>query len=56
MTTRRYVSTSCAAKSQEQGLASPSDYAWNVNFNNGNVNYNDQNNKFFVRAVRSAGQ
>ena len=26
--------------------------AWNVNFNNGNVNNDDKNNKLFVRAVR----
>lgn len=30
----------------------PSDYAWNVNFNNGNSNRNNQNNNGFVRAVR----
>jgi hypothetical protein len=26
--------------------------AWNVNFNNGNVNNNDKTNTFAVRAVR----
>ncbi|MGH2668285.1 MAG: DUF1566 domain-containing protein, partial [bacterium] len=26
--------------------------AWNVNFNNGNVNANDKNNNLHVRAVR----
>ena len=44
----------CAARSQERGLASsPGDYAWNVNFNNGNANWNDQDNNGFVRAVRA---
>jgi len=28
------------------------DNAWNVNFNNGNVNDNDKSNNNFVRAVR----
>jgi hypothetical protein len=55
MTTPRYVTTSCAAGSQVQERASsPGDYAWNVNFNNGNANYNNQNNTAFVRPVRSA--
>lgn len=40
-----------AAGSQVRGKA-PADYAWNVNFNNGNANYNDRNNNGFVRAVR----
>jgi len=39
------------AGSQVRGNA-PADYAWNVNFNNGNANYNDRNNNGFVRAVR----
>ena len=44
-----------AEESQARGIASsPSDYAWNVNFNNGNVNYNNQNNTAFVRAVRGS--
>ena len=43
-----------AEGSQAHGIASsPSDYAWNVNFNNGNANYNHQNNNGRVRAVRS---
>jgi len=60
MTMPRYVDTSCADGSQVRGLAcppdasSPSDYAWNVNFNNGNSDYNDQNNTALVRPVRSA--
>ena len=54
MTKPRYVSTSCAAVSQECGRASsPGDYAWNVNFNNGNANWNHQNSEGFVRPVRS---
>ena len=52
MTTPRYRHGS-AAGSKAPGIASsPGDYAWNVNFNNGNSNYNDQNNKGLVRAVR----
>lgn len=41
-----------SAGSQVRGLTSDSDYAWNVNFNNGNANWNDRNNNGFVRAVR----
>jgi RNA-directed DNA polymerase len=53
MTKPRYPH-GCAAGSKELGIASsPGDYAWNVNFNNGNSNYNHQNNKGLVRAVRS---
>jgi hypothetical protein len=52
MTKLRYQQ-GCSAGSQDRGNASsPSDYAWNVNFNNGNVNWNNQNNECFVRAVR----
>src|SRR5438132_816895 len=52
MTKPRYP-MGCAARSQERGQASsPSDYAWNVNFNNGNVNNNNQNNSGFVVACR----
>ena len=46
----------CAAGSKAPGLASDSSNAWNVNFNNGNSNYNNQNNKGLVLAVRSASQ
>jgi RNA-directed DNA polymerase len=59
MTTPRYVSTSCAAMSQvldracSPDASAPSDYAWNVNFNNGNSDYNNQNNQGLVRPVRS---
>jgi RNA-directed DNA polymerase len=57
MTTSRYPS-GCSAGSQACGDASPwagspSDYAWIVNFNNGNANNNHRNNNAFVRAVRS---
>jgi len=51
MTGQRYQ-TGCAAESKEMGGASPSDYAFYVNFNNGNVNWNNQNNNGFVRACR----
>ncbi len=59
MTKQRYVSMSCAAGSQESGLASPdasarSDLAWNVNLNNGNSNRNNQNNKGLLLVCRSA--
>ncbi len=60
MTMPRYVTTSCTAGSKVPGRAfspdasSPADYAWIVNFNNGNADYNNQNNTAFVRAVRSA--
>jgi hypothetical protein len=60
MTMPRYVPMSCAAGSQVPNRAlspdasSPSDYAWNVNFNNGNSDYNNQNNEGLVRPVRSA--
>jgi hypothetical protein len=41
------------AGSKVRGIASsPGDYAWNVNFNNGNANWNNQSNNGFVRAVR----
>jgi RNA-directed DNA polymerase len=59
MTTPRYVDTSCAAMSQvldqacSPDASAPADYAWNVNFNNGNSDYNDQNNQGLVRPVRS---
>jgi hypothetical protein len=42
------------AESQVRGDApSPGDYAWNVNFNNGNANWNNRDNNGFVRAVRA---
>lgn len=52
MTEPRYL-LGWAAVSQVPGLASPSDYAWNVNLNNGNVNRNNQTNHNQVRAVRA---
>jgi hypothetical protein len=52
MTKLRYPQ-GCAAGSEVHGIASsPSDCAWNVNFNNGNSNWNNQDNEGFVRAVR----
>jgi RNA-directed DNA polymerase len=52
MTKPRYPD-GCAAGSQVRGIASsPGDYAWNVNFNNGNANWNNQDNNGFVRACR----
>lgn len=42
------------AESKVCGIAeSPSDYAWNVNLHNGNVNRNNQSNQNHVRAVRA---
>lgn len=45
-----------AAGSQALGItaSSPGDYAWNVNFNNGNANWNNQDNNNHVRAVRAS--
>jgi hypothetical protein len=37
--------------SSTSNAANPSN-AWNVNFNDGNVNANDKNNTFRARAVR----
>jgi hypothetical protein len=58
MTQPRYATTGCAAKSQEQGLASSSAIdsgnAWIVSFNDGNSSRINRNNNAFVRAVRSA--
>lgn len=44
------------ARSRVTGITaySPGDYAWNVNFNNGNANWNNQDNDYLVRAVRSS--
>ena len=49
-----------AAGSQVPGEASsspdasaPAGFAWIVNFNNGNADYNNRDNTAFVRAVRS---
>jgi hypothetical protein len=53
-----------AAREQAEGAKASSNYwssttyannptnAWNVNFNDGNVNNNDKNNPLYVRAVR----
>ena len=58
MTKPRYASTGCAARSQVSGdtdspCAWRSGASWCVDFNNGNVNNNDHDNRCFVRAVRS---
>ena len=55
MTKPRYRE-GCTAGSKAFGItaSSPGDYAWNVNFNNGNANWNNQNNDNYVRAVRSS--
>lgn len=52
MTEPRYL-LGWAAVSQVPGRASPSDYAWNVNLNDGNSNRNHQTNHNQVRAVRA---
>jgi RNA-directed DNA polymerase len=52
MTRMRY-SQGCASGSQVPESAFPSDYAWNVNLHNGNVNRNNQTNHNNVRAVRA---
>jgi RNA-directed DNA polymerase len=41
------------AWSKARGIASPSDYAWNVDLGNGNSNRNNQSNRNYVRAVRA---
>ncbi len=52
MTRMRYPH-GCASGSKVPELAFPSDYAWNVNLHNGNVNRNNQTNHNHVRAVRA---
>jgi RNA-directed DNA polymerase len=53
MTTPRYLN-GCPAGSQARGDAWSSDYAWIVNFNNGNANNDHRdNNNALARAVRS---
>lgn len=54
MTKPRYANTGCAAGSQELGLAPNSDYRWGVNFDNGNSNNLNDDNDYFVRAVRAS--
>ncbi|WP_049400543.1 RNA-directed DNA polymerase [Stenotrophomonas maltophilia] len=58
MTKPRYPHPGCAAWSQVYGEAAAwsSASAWNVNFNNGNVNNNHRNNNGFALAVRRAGE
>ncbi len=58
MTKQRYPHPGCAAWSQVYGEAAAwsSASAWNVNFNNGNVNNNHHNNNGFALAVRRAGE
>ncbi len=51
MTMPRYQ-VGCAAGSQVCGEAANPDWAWGVNFNNGNVNNNHRDNTGYVRAVR----
>ena len=59
MTTPRYAGMGCLAGSQVRGDAflpaawSPRDYAWIVNFDNGNANNYHRDNHACVRAVRS---
>lgn len=53
--TKRPYPAGWTAGSKVHGLAaSPADCAWNVNFNNGNANWNNRNNNGFVRAVRAS--
>ncbi len=58
MTKPRYPHPGCSAWSQVYGEAAAwsSASAWNVNFNNGNVNNNHRNNNGFALAVRRAGE
>jgi RNA-directed DNA polymerase len=55
MTGPHYLS-SCAGESQDRGDASPSAYAWAVNFNNGNANNYHRDNDCRVRAVRGSSR
>jgi RNA-directed DNA polymerase len=50
MTKPRYPQ-GCSARSQVGAIASPSDYAWNVNLGTGNCNRNNLDNRNNVRAV-----
>jgi len=58
MTKPRYPHPGCVAWSQVYGEAAAwsSASAWNVNFNNGNVNNNHRNNNGFALAVRRVGE
>ena len=58
MTKPRYPHPGCAVWSQVYGEAAAwsSASAWNVNFNNGNVNNNHRNNNGFALACRRAGE
>jgi hypothetical protein len=58
MTKPRYPHPGCTAWSQVYGEAAAwsSASAWNVNFNNGNVNDNHRNNNGFALAVRRVGE
>lgn len=51
MTKVRYPN-GCVAGSKERGITPSPDYAWIVNFNNGNSNANNHSNDCHVRAVR----
>jgi RNA-directed DNA polymerase len=46
----RYPVRACSAKSKARGITA--DYAWIVNFNNGNANNDNQSNHNYVRACR----
>ena len=52
MTNPRYP-VGCSEKSKVRGIASPSEYAWNVNLDDGNSNRNHQSYHNHVRAVRA---
>ena len=52
MTSPGYPNMACLDGSQDRGDASPSDYAWIVNFHNGNANDDNRDNHNRVRAVR----
>src|SRR5690242_4805223 len=54
MTTPRYASVGCADESQVRERTPNSGYAWIVNFNNGNSNYDHHDNDNYVRAVRAS--
>ncbi len=52
MTSSCYPVPACVDGFQDRGEQNPSDYVWVQNFNNGNSNINNRNNRFRLRLVR----
>jgi RNA-directed DNA polymerase len=51
---RHHEGRAAGSQAREITAYSPDDYAWNVNFNHGNANWNNQDNDNHVRAVRAS--